>query len=62
MGRAKTGGTAEVGDAPLHTPWGVVDEIFRITLAGRSGGRRTEPLPDGVRAGTAPARVLHPLP
>ncbi|MFD0267586.1 hypothetical protein ACFVGY_13455 [Streptomyces sp. NPDC127106] len=54
MVRADTGGTAEVGDAPVHTPWEVVAEIFRIALSRAPAG--PIPVARELTEGTGPGR------
>ncbi|MFD7914685.1 hypothetical protein ACFV30_28870 [Streptomyces sp. NPDC059752] len=66
MARADTGWAAEVGDAPMHTPWGVLAQIYRIALTGKSQGPTAEPLPGaagnaGAGGGATVRRLHHPL-
>ncbi|MFB6484846.1 hypothetical protein ACFY7Y_33020 [Streptomyces virginiae] len=67
MAPADTGWAAEVSDAPMHTPWGVLAQIYRIALTGKSQAMTAEPLPGAAgNAGTggdATVRRLrhHPL-
>ncbi|MEV6683115.1 hypothetical protein AB0N09_40610 [Streptomyces erythrochromogenes] len=66
MASADTGWAAEVSDAPMHTPWGVLAQIYRIALTDRSRATTAEPLPGtagkagaGGAAGDSTVRRLH---
>ncbi|WP_432066964.1 hypothetical protein [Streptomyces sp. C10-9-1] len=63
MASADTGWAAEVSEAPMHTPWGVLAQIYRIALTGKRQAMTVDPLPGAAgtagAGGDATVRRLH---